>query len=240
MKNILAIDSSTEACSVVVSSATGIAGDFQISPRKHAELLLPMVDAALSASKLELKQIDAIACCVGPGAFTGLRIAISMAQALGYAANLPCVAISSLQVLAAQAMQGNDAPICLASIDARMNEVYFGAFARDSAGLPVAISQEQVISPLQIETNAAFLQQAQLGQRETNEIVLAGSGWQAYEYGDSFKKIKQIGAKNEFPDAKYMISLAESAIAQNEIINASKLRPSYLRNNVAKKKSAQN
>ncbi len=240
MTKLLAIDSSTEACSVALSVDGAKFVEYQLAPRKHAELLLPMVDATLSKAGIRLNDLDAIACCVGPGAFTGLRIAISMAQSLAYAAGKPCIAISSLQLLAAAAFEGNQSKICLASIDARMNEVYFGAFKRNSEGLPTAVSPELVVSPLEIELHSEFLTSAGLTNYSNDQFVFAGTGWEAYDFGDSLNKIKQIPIEKRYPNAESMILLAEKAFAQDEIINASKMRPSYLRNNVAKKKSAQN
>lgn len=240
MTKLLAIDSSTEACSVAVSVDGQRFVEYQVAPRKHAELLLPMVDSTLSQANISLQDLDAIACCVGPGAFTGLRIAISMAQSLGYAANRPCIAVSSLQLLAAEAFNLTENEICLSSIDARMNEVYFGAFQRDADGLPKPISPEVVVSPLEIELSSQYLSSAKLADYSEHQITLAGSGWESYSYGTSLNKIKQIPVNNAYPNAEFMIPLAERAFAQNEIINASKMRPSYLRNNVAKKKSAQN
>ena len=240
MTKLLAIDSSTEACSVAVSVDDQRFVEYQLAPRKHAELLLPMVDSTLSQANISLHDLDAIACCVRPGALTGLRIAISIAQSLGYAANKPCIAVSSLQLLAAEAFNQTENEICLASIDARMNEVYFGAFQRGADGLPKPISPEVVISPLEIELSSPFLSSAKLAEHSEHQITLAGSGWDSYSYGTTLNKIKQIPVNNVYPNAEFMISLAERAFAQNEIINASKMRPSYLRNNVAKKKSAQN
>jgi tRNA threonylcarbamoyladenosine biosynthesis protein TsaB len=239
MTKLLAIDSSTEACSVALSIEGQVFSEYQISPRKHAELLLPMVDSVLSEAKSSLKELDAIACCVGPGAFTGLRIAISMAQSLAYASNKPCIEISSLQLLAAQAFQQSQSSICLASIDARMNEVYFAAFKRGADGLPALLSAERVVAPLEIELDSAFLAPANLSQLEIGQVVVAGSGWTAYEYGKSLNKIKQLKVNEVYPNAARMLPIAEKSYAQGEIINASKMRPSYLRNNVAKKKSAQ-
>lgn len=240
MTKLLAIDSSTEACSVALSVDGVISTQYKVAPRKHAELLLPMVNATLTQANISLSELDAIACCVGPGAFTGLRIAISMAQSLAYAVDKPCISISSLELLAAAAFKNNHKKLCLAAIDARMNEVYFGAFEQDSQDLPVSISPEVVISPLEIELDSQFLMAADLASYSKELFTFAGSGWEAYDFGSSLNKIKQIPLNNVYPNAEFMISLAERAFAQDEIMNASRMRPSYLRNNVAKKKSAQN
>ncbi len=82
MAKFLSIDASTEACSVALQNGDEITERYQLAPRQHANLLLPMVEELLAESQLSINQLDALACQVGPGAFTGIRIAVSGAQGL--------------------------------------------------------------------------------------------------------------------------------------------------------------
>ena len=105
-----------------------------------------MVQQVLAESGLSLKQLDAIAFLPGPGSFTSLRIGAGVVQGLAFGANLPVVPVSSLAVLA----QGVDAPKVLAAFDARMNQVYWGAYVRDDKGLMRLAGTEIVIAPADV------------------------------------------------------------------------------------------
>jgi tRNA threonylcarbamoyladenosine biosynthesis protein TsaB len=248
MTKILAIDSSTEACSIALDNNGVIVSRFQIAPRKHAELLLPMVAEVLKEAKLSLTDLDAIACCVGPGAFTGLRIAISVAQGLAYASNLPCIPISSLQILAAEAFEKTEATLCLSSIDARMQEVYFSILSKNVSILSKEegkqnnefneLYSEQVIASNKIEISedlALKLQTLNINKG----IVKVGSGWKEYQYNPEISLVGSINEQIQFPNAVMMLKMAKSKFDKGELLKPELLQPVYLRNNVAKKKSEQ-
>ncbi len=234
MTKILTIDSSTEACSVALDIVGTVSSLFELAPRRHAELLLPMVDRLLSEANVELGELDAIGCCVGPGAFTGLRIAISVAQGLAYASNLPCIAISSLDVLAEQAFATSTANYCLSSIDARMKEVYFSVLKRGGDNNPERVLSEQVISPDLIELSSEI--------DSTKSIIKVGTGWSEYEYPNEIKALNGLNAgitqqPIKYPNAKWVIPIANRKLAKGETVTPELLQPVYLRNNVAVKKS---
>jgi len=227
MSKILAIDSSTEACSVALLLDGKVFKRFQLAPRKHAELLLPMVDDILKQADVSLVELDAIACCVGPGAFTGLRIAVSVAQGLAFASNLPCIAVSSLEMLAIGAFEKTKANICLSAIDARMKEIYFAIFKRQDDGNAKLLGSECVIDPLEIE----------FGKWDINtQAVKTGNGWSEYEFNHSIKQLNTIELLDQFPHAVDMLDIAESALNANKLLKPELLQPIYIRNNVAKKK----
>ena len=153
IRHVLAIDTATEAC----SAALLLPGDqvimrFQLTERSHADLILPMVDEVLREAGLKLRDLHGLAFGRGPGGFTGLRVAAGVIQGLAYGANLLVAPVSSLAALAYPLLYGvppdRDAasPAVLVCNDARMNEVYWGCFARDPAGgvVPLAVTAEHV------------------------------------------------------------------------------------------------
>ncbi|HSM96415.1 MAG TPA: tRNA (adenosine(37)-N6)-threonylcarbamoyltransferase complex dimerization subunit type 1 TsaB, partial [Rhizomicrobium sp.] len=140
MPNIIAIETATEACSAALSVDGRIMERSEIAPRRHAELILPMIEALLAEAGIVRTQLHAIAVGRGPGAFTGVRLAISVAQGLVLALDIPIVPVSSLAALAQDAPDAGAS--ILAVIDARMGEVYTGAFRRCADGLVEAIGEE--------------------------------------------------------------------------------------------------
>ena len=239
MPKIIAIDSSTEACSVALHNQGELVSRYELAPRKHAELLLPMVDSVLKEAGIELTDLDAIARSVGPGAFTGLRIAISVAQGLSFAAKLPCIGISSLQILAAEAFIKSDVSICLTSIDARMQEVYFSVFKRGAHDLPEVIHTEEVNASKSILLSPALITQLN-GQTNNQKLVAkVGTGWEEYCYCEQIETLLSQPIQIKHPKAEMMLSIALHDFQNNKLLKPAFLQPVYLRNNVAKKKSQQ-
>ena len=236
MANIMAIDSSTEACSVALAFNGVLVKRYKVAARKHAELILPMVDEVLKEAGIQLDELDAIACCVGPGAFTGLRIAISVAQGLAYGANLSCIPVSSLQALAYDVFRQSDADACLVALDARMNEVYFSAFMRGDNNLPVEIYPQQVVPAEQIELSGKALQSISL---QPNKLVKVGNAWGVYQFSDQINSFDASQLNIQFPNAEMMLPIANAAYKNQKLLKPEFLQPVYLRNNVAKKKSEQ-
>jgi tRNA threonylcarbamoyladenosine biosynthesis protein TsaB len=138
--NLLALETATESCSVALLAGERLFVRSEIAPRRHAELLLPMCEEVLGEAGLARRDLDALAVGCGPGAFTGVRLAISAAQGIALALDIPVAPVSSLAALALQAPD-NGAAI-LAVIDARMGEIYAGAFRRTGDGLVEAIGPE--------------------------------------------------------------------------------------------------
>jgi tRNA threonylcarbamoyladenosine biosynthesis protein TsaB len=142
---ILAIDTATESCSAaLLVGATLLMREIETG-RGHAEHILPMVDAVLSEAGLALGKLDAIAFGRGPGGFTGVRLAASVAQGLAFGAQLPVVPISNLRATAQRALDLDGATQrVLVCNDARMQEVYWGCFERAADGLASLIGSEHV------------------------------------------------------------------------------------------------
>ncbi|WP_100636884.1 tRNA (adenosine(37)-N6)-threonylcarbamoyltransferase complex dimerization subunit type 1 TsaB [Marinomonas sp. ef1] len=129
MTVILALDTSTPACSVALNIDGVVLEDFRMAPRLHNDLILPMVDQILSQAGLALSDLDAIAFGRGPGSFTGLRISAGVVQGLAFGADLPVILVSTLAALSLEGFQKTGKNNWLAALDARMGEIYMGGYS---------------------------------------------------------------------------------------------------------------
>ncbi|MCW8908202.1 MAG: tRNA (adenosine(37)-N6)-threonylcarbamoyltransferase complex dimerization subunit type 1 TsaB, partial [Sedimenticola sp.] len=127
-----------------------ITGRYQVQPRMHSQLILPMMDELLAEAGLALSALDAVAFGRGPGAFTGVRIAVGVAQGAAFAADLPLVPVSTLAALAQRAAREHGRQRILTAYDARMQEVYWGAYQVAASGLVEPVIEEEVSSPDQV------------------------------------------------------------------------------------------
>jgi tRNA threonylcarbamoyladenosine biosynthesis protein TsaB len=151
---LLAIDTSTEACSAALLLGEESRLRFEMTERSHAELILPMIDALLAEAGLALGELDGLAFGRGPGAFTGLRIAAGVTQGLALGSGLPVVGISSLAAVAEQvpADAGEQILVCN---DARMKEIYWGVY-RPAADRGIdCLGEERVSAPAALEFDPA-------------------------------------------------------------------------------------
>jgi len=229
--HVLALDTATEACSVALlidAAADGRGGrlveSFKIAPRRHAELVLPMVESVLAEAGLRLTAIDAIAVGRGPGAFTGVRLAIAMAQGLALGAGRPVVAVSTLATLA-QGAVGRDAKPgdrVLALIDARMGEVYAGAFLVGNDGLVAPDGDEAVCAPAALAAPAG-------------DVIVVGSGWGAHReaFLAHWGRAPRAADPDALPRASDLARLAARDFAKGLAVDAAAVRPVYLRDKVA-------
>src|ERR1700693_5170765 len=128
---VLAVDSATEACSVALLNGEATIGRSAQLGLPHAPQILGMVEAGLAEAEVSLSMLDGIAASIGPGAFTGVRISVAVAQGLAFGAGLRVVPVSTLEALACQVIRGG-AGRALACLDARMGEVYWGCFTGDA------------------------------------------------------------------------------------------------------------
>lgn len=233
MPNILVIDTSTEACSVAVQVGDKVFDAFQIAPRMHGELVLPLVDELLGKAGVKLTDLDVIGYGQGPGAFTGLRICISIVQGLAYGADVPVVGVSSLQAMAQAAMQNHQTKNVFAAIDARMGEVYWGQYQQAENGLMELIGSEKVSNPENVEAS---------NSAEDGQVYWAvGSGWQTYhsQLAQAINLPIVIEKNVSFPSAKTMLAIVNQRFNDGLAVSAEMAQPVYLRNNVAKKKAEQ-
>jgi len=226
---ILAIETATEACSAALYNDGEITHRYELAPRKHTQLILPMMDEVLNESGVSRNDLDAIAFGRGPGAFTGLRIAVGIAQGLALSLDKPLIAVSTLAAMAQQILETQNVTDTqmIPAIDARMSEVYSGRYT-NREGEAVLLGEEQVSAP-------EFLL-----QQDTSSLIF-GSGWEAY-HADLVAQPEGWVAgvtKDVFPSAEHIAKLASYAWQRGEVIDAADAEPTYLRNNVAKKKAEQ-
>jgi len=216
---LLAIETATEACSVALWVDGDVRERFEIAPRRHAELVLPWADALFGEAGMAKSQLDAIAVGRGPGAFTGVRLAIAIAQGIALALDRPVIAVSTLAALATEA----NGERTLAAIDARMGEVYFGAFARDADGLVTAIGAEQLARP-----DAVVLP-------DGRDWIGVGTGFAA----DDGMLVKTLDGRllrhdaTALPHAADLVRLAARAFENGEAVAPERIEPAYLRDKVA-------
>lgn len=227
MTAILAIDTSSELCSV--SLIKGDHESFSLSehaPRSHAQRLLPMVKELLTQSGLALADIDALAFGRGPGSFTGLRIASGFVQGLAFGLDLPVVPVSNLQALALHVFL-NDAETqnCLVLIDARMDEIYWAEFSRGPDNLPELIGRERVDKPEMI---------AELF-RDHSQMPVTGTGLVYLDRLTGIASWPKIENILEHP-ASLVAYLASYGFANGQTVDAKDAAPVYVRDEVAWKK----
>lgn len=220
---ILAIETATEACSAALDIDDSCIQRFEIAPRQHTQLILPMIDELLQEADIKINELDAIAFGQGPGAFTGVRIAIGVIQGLAFAHDLTVVPVSTLAALAQHFAKEHDS--IATAIDARMQEIYWGLYKKDSSGLMQPIIEEKVCSPEESSIPKG------------DNWFGAGSGWETYsaELQSKFNNNLLDFNGRALPTAEDIITLAKADYREGKAIPVEDARPSYLRNKVANK-----
>ncbi len=220
--NLLAIETATEACSVALIHGQDIIARSEIAPRRHTELVLPMADALLAEAGIGRHALDAIAVGRGPGAFTGVRLGVSLAQGMALALDLPVITISSLAALALEAPEDEDAAI-LAVIDARMGEIYAACYRRDDNGGLIALDDERVCTP----------ESLQLPDAPAWQVV--GTGWATYStlLSERFTGVLRSADGARYPQAAHVAELAMREFNAGRIHAPELALPVYLRDKVA-------
>lgn len=149
--NLIAFDTSTDACSVALQCDDRLFTDHRLESRNQAALLLPMIDALVAEAGVALKDVDVVVYGRGPGSFTGVRIAVAAAQGLSLSLQARTLGVSSLAALAQAAHLASGAKRVIATLDARMNEVYLGDYECSSdSGVMVPVSPDRVCDPAEL------------------------------------------------------------------------------------------
>ena len=226
---LLAIDTATEACSAALAVDGRIIERSELAPRRHAELILPMIESLLAEAGLARRDLGGIAVGRGPGAFTGVRLAISVAQGLALGLDLPVVPVSSLAALALDAPGDVDqGGAILATIDARMGEIYAGAFRRTGDGLVEAISEETV-GP------AERWSPPPQARSPDSAWSIVGTGWDAYHEAlrARLPAAPAFADGARYPQARAVLRLAAAKFAAGGGLAPEAALPVYLRDKVA-------
>lgn len=223
MTTLLALDTATEACSVALLHDGKVLSHYEVIPRLHAQRLLPMIKDLLADAGVELSAVEAIAFGRGPGAFTGVRIAIGVVQGLAFALDRPVLPVSNLAVLAQRAFREHGVSQVAAAIDARMDEVYWGCY-RETAGEMRLVGAEAVLPP----------EQAALPTDASGDWFGAGTGW-----GYTGRIAVPLTGQDAdmLPHAQDLLTLATFAWHRGEAIIADEALPVYLRDKVATPKA---
>jgi tRNA threonylcarbamoyladenosine biosynthesis protein TsaB len=215
--NLLAIDTSSNACSVALRYDDEVTEKHVVEPREHTRLLMPMITGILDGRTVQT--LDAIVIGNGPGSFIGMRIGASVAQGIAHAAGLEIIPVSSLAAIAAEVLAAEKDGGVVVAQDARMSQVYLGVYRRIGGGEIVRNGDETL---------------HQLGP-----LSLAADGWLAA--GSAWERYPELLAANShvisgvtgvvYPRARFLLQLADAGDA----VPPAQLVPAYLRSKVAEK-----
>ena len=230
---ILAIETATSNCSVALQCGELMYERSQTGNNIHSQVLLEMVQDVLHEGGLKALDIDAVAVGQGPGSFTGLRIGVGVAQGIAYGANCPMIGVSSLAALVAQAQIKKQMPVnstVLAAIDARMNEVYWGVFKANLE--PELLGSLNVSAPEKIGFPISHV------LNDSEKMYLVGNAWSEYQHDFDAALLRQAEQIKEcfFPLATGVLVIAEKMYLSQKFVSPIEFAPTYVRNNVAKKK----
>lgn len=223
---LLALETSTDACSVALFIDGELRERFEIAPREHTRLILPMVDALMAEAELKPAQLDAVALSRGPGSFTGVRIATGVAHGIAFGADVPVVLVSTLAAIAQDFFNHQVEDLSFTAMDARMDEVFWGVHRRNALGLAELVGQEAVTPAQAVDCPEEY-------------GVGVGSGWAVHgerlqaRLGERVQRI----VSEIWPRAACIAQLAAFDYGNGLAVPVEQAMPVYLRDKVAKKAS---
>jgi tRNA threonylcarbamoyladenosine biosynthesis protein TsaB len=219
---VLAVDTATEACSVALLCGNELIGRSAETGLSHAPQILGMVEAVLAEAQVSLSMLDGIAASIGPGAFTGVRISVAVAQGLAFGAGLCVAPVTTLEALACQVIRGGSGQV-LACLDARMGEVYWGCFTADPKRGLVAGATARVGPPESVVLPVA------------GEVFRGiGRGFAAYPVLATLPCLDlQPNDSRALPNAGEFATLGALRLRLGEGLDPADLSPLYLRDRVA-------
>lgn len=221
---ILGIDTSTMAANVAVLEDDKLICEYTINTKKtHSQKLMPMIENMLKLSDIEIKDIDAIAICVGPGSFTGLRIGMATAKAMAHVNNIPLIGVNSLEVLGAN-MDLCNKKVC-SILDAQRNQVYTCKYIFED-------KKSRALEEISIMPIDDLLEEL---AATNEEWVIVGEA--VYKYKEKIEAISNItlpSPANNITKASSLCTVARDKFEQNiEVHNCYDINPMYIRKSQA-------
>jgi tRNA threonylcarbamoyladenosine biosynthesis protein TsaB len=218
---ILALDAATEACSVALLANGALISRTIESGKSNAAMILSMAEEVMAEAQVSLSMLDGIAASIGPGAFTGVRISVAVAQGLAFGADLKVVPVTTLEALALQVLRGPDSH-ALCCLDARMGEVYWGCFAWDTAGGVVQNGALRVSPPGEVSVTPGA------------QYWGVGRGFSAYPALAAIPGVATDAARSlALPNAAETARIGALRLEGGGALDAADLKPLYLRDKVA-------
>lgn len=223
---LLAVETSTEACSAALFIDGEVKERFELAPQKHTQLILPMIDSLMTEAGLKPQQLDALAFSRGPGSFTGVRIATGVIQGIALGAELPVVPVSTLAAIAQDFFDHNDENVAFVAMDARMGEIFWGVYRRDDQGYAELVGDEAVTPADAVE----FPDLTGVG---------IGSGWGVYHQQLTARLAECVSRyqTDMLPRAGAIARLGARGFELGQGVPVEQAMPVYLRDKVAKKES---
>ena len=217
---ILALDTTTNNCSVALSLDGNIIEKFAVLPRQHNKNIHKMINDICQENNIALTEIDYLAVTVGPGSFTGVRLGVSVICGLAYGLSIKVIPVSSLAAMAMHAVSQDDIQKVLVGLDARMAEIYWGAYTADNSIGVKSIMPDVLTSP------DGVLFSSELG------LYAVGEAWSLYkeELPLSFNLPALNLEPNSDPRAYYVAKLA--SLNTELAVSCMDIEPVYLRHNV--------
>jgi tRNA threonylcarbamoyladenosine biosynthesis protein TsaB len=217
---ILAIDTSAEACSVALWCDGAVISRDVFAPNNHTEFALPLLNELREEAQLSLSELDGIAFGAGPGAFTGVRVAASVAHGIALACAVPLVPISSLAALALGGWRHTAITTQLATLDARRGEIYWGLYRIEPS--------HETVHPIVMDT---------LQTPDTIVIAITtpwcavGRGWEVYSESLSSRlhPTRDASEKIMYPNAGDIAALAVAELRAGRGRDPQDALPQYLR-----------
>lgn len=223
---ILSFDTATETCSVALLYDGQVIERCVEQPQGHGTLLLRMVDEILNEAGIELTDLDALGFGRGPGGFTGVRIAVSAAQAIGFGIGLPLVPVSNLAMLAQGLYRTQGIKYAIPALDARMGEVYIGGY-EIIHDLAQPVTEEQVLKPEAVILNI-----------DNSNWYGVGRGWVAHNAALKMRLEPHIVAvvPELLCHAQDLLPLTAAALTSGYTVAPELALPVYLRNQVIQRR----
>lgn len=216
---ILAIDTSSSICSVAILEDNNLIDKNELNDGKtHSENLMPLLDELLKRNSLKLEEIDLIACCVGPGSFTGIRIGVASIKPIAEVLGIKVASVMSLEALARIA-EGKETIVSL--IDARNNQVYCGIFDKEYNKKEDFIADDinQIIEIL----------------KKYENVYLVGNGVQLHKELLTNALKNTEFSENNNQSAEYVGKIGYKKYLENDLCTADTIMPVYLRKSQAER-----